>query len=208
MKKNKCEQCGTDFERLYIRRFCCKTCWYKWNSKKLAAFNDERFQWNKCTDEEKLERIRSRFEEKVIKSNGCWGWKGHLDKNGYPLLKSGSNGKEFRETRSNRISWLIYKGEIPKGKYILHLCDNSTCTNPDHMFLGTPKENSEDMVRKGRGNKGSKHGNSKLTEDDVMKIRLKFKDGVMIKRIMEDYGISRQTAHNIKHVRIWKHVEV
>jgi len=206
MKKNKCEQCGIDFERYYVRRFCCKKCWHIFNAKTIASYNDNRFQWKNCTEQEKLERIRSRFEEKVIKSDGCWGWNGYLDKNGYPLLKSGSGGKEFKETRGNRISWLLYVGEIPEGKYLCHNCDNPLCTNPDHLFLASAKQNSEDMVKKGRGNKGSKHGNSKLTEELVKEIRVKFRDGVMIKRIMEDYKISRQTSHDIKYGNTWKHV--
>lgn len=207
MKKNKCENCGISFERQYVRRFCSKACWYKWNAVTLSSFNHKRFQWKNCTEKEKIERIRSSFEKYVIKNEGCWDWKGYFDKDGYPLLNSGYNGRGFKERRGNRISWVIYKGEIPEGKYILHSCDNPRCTNPDHLFLGTCLENNRDKVFKGRGNKGSKHGNSKLTEEQVKNMRVKFRDGVMIKRIMEDYKISRQTAYDIKYGNVWKHVK-
>lgn len=208
MKKNKCENCGVDFERACVRRFCSKPCWHKFNAKTIASYNDGRFQWKNCTEEEKVQRIRSRFEDKVIKSEGCWGWKGHLDKNGYPLLKSGTGGKEFKETRGGRISWLIYRGEIPKGKYLLHTCDNPTCTNPEHMFLGTPKENSQDMVAKGRGNKGSKHGNSKLDEEKIKEIRKMYDDGYKVTVIMGKFGICGAHVRAVGNREVWKHVGV
>jgi hypothetical protein len=208
MKKNTCENCSIDFERPYVRRFCCKPCWYKWNAKNLAAFNDTRFQWKNCTEEEKLEVVKKRFDKYVIKKDGCWGWTGHLNKNGYPNFRFGHDGKGFKERYGHRISWLLYRGEIPEGKYLCHQCDNPVCTNPDHLFLASAKENSEDMVKKDRGNRGSRHGNSKLTESQVKEIRIKFFDGVMIKKIMQDYKIGRQTAHDIKYGNTWKHVTV
>lgn len=208
MKKNKCENCGVDFERHYIRRFCSKACWHKFNARNLASFNEKRFQWKNCSEQEKLDRIKIRFEEKVIKKDGCWEWKGFFDKDGYPLLSSGANGKGFKERRAHRISWLIKYGEIPNDKLVCHKCDNPSCTNPEHLFLGSILENNRDKVSKGRGNNGSKHGNSKLTEDQVKEMRLKFRDGVMIKTIMEEYSICRQSAHLIKYCKTWKHVRI
>jgi len=207
MKTNKCEQCAKDFERECVRRFCCKTCWHKWNAKNLASFNDTRFQWKNCTEEEKLERIRSRFEEKVIKTEGCWGWNGHLDKNGYPLMKSGSDRKSFKEARCNRISWLLYRGEIPEGKYLCHQCDNPTCTNPDHLFLASAKENSQDMVKKARGNKGTKHGNAKLNDQDVVEIRQLLRQGKTGRFISEKFSIDPNVVSGIKHGKSWTHVQ-
>ena len=208
MKKNICEYCCVDFERNYVRRFCSKSCWHKWNAKNLSSFNDTRFQWKNCTEEEKIEKIRLRFEEKVIKSDKCWGWNGHLDKNGYPTLRFGSDGKGFKERRVSRISWLLYRGEIPKGKYLCHKCDNPSCTNPDHLFLASAKENSEDMVKKGRGNKGLKHGNSKLTEEQVKEIKIMYRDGYKVTLIMEKFDICRVNVHQIGKNKTWKHIEV
>jgi len=206
VKKNTCEKCGINFERQYVRRFCSKKCWHEFNAKTIASYNDTRFQWKNCTEEEKIERMRSRFEEKAIKSDGCWGWKGHLDKNGYPLLRSGHDGKGFKEGRCSRISWLIYCGEIQEGKYLCHRCDNPICTNPDHLFLASAKENSEDMVRKGRGNKGSKHGHAKLNENDVVEIRKMLNDGKTGRFIAEMFSIHPMVISGIKNGNSWKHV--
>ena len=208
MKKNKCENCGVDFERMYVRRFCCKSCWHKWNGKNLASFNETRFQWKTATDEQRIERIKKRFEEKVVKKDGCWDWNGYFDKDGYTLLHSGANHKGFKERRGHRISWLIHYGNVPEGKKVCHKCDNPRCTNPEHLFLGTTLENNQDKTKKGRGNIGSKHGNSKLNEYQVMEIKKLINMGVCSTRIMSDYGISRMTVSSIRLNKTWKHVEV
>lgn len=206
MKKNKCEQCGIDFERHYIRRFCCKKCWHIFNSKTIASYNDTRFQWKNCTDEEKLERIRIRFESKVIKSDGCWGWNGHLNKNGYTCLISGCRGKGFKERYGHRISWLLFRGEIPEGKVICHSCDNPKCTNPDHLWLGTHQENLKDMQLKQRGNLGTNHGNSILDDEDVREIRKMYDNGIKVTNIMEIFKLGRAHIHLIGKRKSWKHV--
>lgn len=206
MKKNICENCKCEFERQYVRRFCGLKCWHSFNAKTIASYNDRRFKWEAASEDEKRERIKIRFESNVVRSEGCWDWEGYFDKDGYPLLSSGVKGKGFHERRGHRISWWLYKGDIPSNKLICHKCDNPRCTNPDHLFIGTDKENHDDMKKKKRGNLGSKHGNSKLNESQVLEIRNKFKDGVMIKRVMSDYNISRQTAHDIKYGNSWKHV--
>lgn len=159
-----------------------------------------------CNWRRKIKQNKKTFWRECYKKEGCWDWKGYYDKDGYPLLSCGADHKGFKEKRGHRISWLLHNSEIPKGLIICHSCDNPKCTNPDHLFIGTNLDNNRDKVKKGRGNNGSKHGNSKLTEVQVKEIREKFKNGVMIKRIMLDYSISRQTAHDLKYFKIWKHV--
>jgi len=93
-----------------------------------------------------------RFHEKYVinPDNGCWEWTATLDQSGYGLL-----GYEGSMKGAHRFSYKIYKGEIPKGLYVLHKCDNPPCVNPEHLFLGTQKDNMDDMYNKGRAKRMS-----------------------------------------------------
>lgn len=114
----------------------------------------------------------------------CWGWTGTANERGYGVLSVGD-----RNRAANRIAWLIHKGPIPDGMFVCHTCDNPPCTNPDHLFLGTAKENIQDMVSKGRGAFGESSGTSKLSLEDVKEIIRRRASGEMIKSIAASYGV-------------------
>lgn len=79
-------------------------------------------------------------------NTGCWLWEGSTGNSGYGKLRVGHS----QDYSAHRISFLAFNGPISKGLCVLHKCDVRICVNPDHLFLGTKKQNSQDMVRKGR----------------------------------------------------------
>ena len=90
--------------------------------------------------------LERRFWDKVTMGDGCWEWTGTRHSWGYGLL----GGRRKVHLRAHRVSWEIHFGPIPAGLYILHHCDNPRCVRPDHLFLGTHRDNMADMVKKGR----------------------------------------------------------
>lgn len=134
-----------------------------------------------------------KFWAKVNKDGECWEWTGAADYDGYGQLKI--KGKMHT---AHRMSWELANGPIPRGEgphgtCVLHKCDNPSCVNPAHLFLGTHQDNVTDKVTKGRQShtRGSAHGNSKLSESQVSAIRYSFSTGVStLKELAEMYPVS------------------
>jgi len=146
--------------------------------------------------------LDQRFEDKVIPepNSGCWLWDGAASK-GYGQI--GVGGKLLY---AHRVSWERTHGDIPEGSHVLHRCDVTLCVNPDHLFLGTHKDNMRDMAKKGRqrsGARGVTHGSARLTEEQVLAIR---KDLRPQAEIAIEHGISQPTVSDIKNGRRWKHL--
>ncbi len=141
----------------------------------------------------------ARFESKFEKTDGCWEWAGSKGVRGYGSFK-------FNETlKAHRFSYLLYVGPIPDGMSVCHKCDNPSCVNPDHLFLGDHFANMRDKMAKGRGNHlvGSSHPRSRLTEDDVRAIRADTRFQV---EIAKAFGIKQAQVSEIKRRVAWAHV--
>jgi hypothetical protein len=136
-----------------------------------------------------------------VSESGCWNCISHAlskHRGGYPVLER--NGRFYRMSR------YVYEkehGYIDDQKFVMHLCDNPSCINPDHLILGTPRENTQDMIRKNRKPVGEDASVAKLNEEQVVSI---FNDNRKCSVIAKDYGVSKKTVFNIWHGRTWKHL--
>lgn len=145
------------------------------------------------------ERIKNRIQ---ISDNGCWMWQGAKNQDGYGLMA------RYKNTISaHRIAFIVFKGEHPRDKYVLHTCDQPACVNPDHLFLGTQLDNMNDMKNKGRSPDCSCENNSKnkLSRNQVDEIRkLYFSGGYTQKELGEMYGVYQSTISYIVRGTKWK----
>jgi hypothetical protein len=152
-----------------------------------------------------------RFFDKINKTDFCWIWTASKrGKFGYGAFKF--NGKV---QDSHRVSWQLHFGEIPTGMYVCHKCDNPSCVNPEHLFLGSPKENVQDCIKKQRFKYPErnefefKKGHSKsrvLSEDIVLLIKKELvKPRLMtLKEISIKYDVSYQSIRDINCGRTYK----
>jgi len=130
---------------------------------------------------------------------------------GYGTFMRVSPKKEL----AHRVAWMIANGSIPDGARVLHNCpdgDNPACVNPDHLYLGTMKDNTQDMMKKGRNrfvvHKGEDNGSSKLTEDQVRTLREEYSvGGANQAQLAKKYKVSQGLVSMVLTRRYWKHVE-
>lgn len=154
----------------------------------------------------KFKCVANAFWNRVIKSDGCWGWTGQKHPHGYGEIERRYEGKRY-VILAHRISWILHKGKIPHGLRVLHACDNPPCTNPDHLFLGTQLENIQDAVMKGRNARGERLPGAKLTNITVRKIReLHDSGGITHQALADQFGVTRSLITCVVNRQIWKHV--
>jgi hypothetical protein len=151
---------------------------------------------------------------KINSETNCWEWQLARSPRGYGLLtvRSPQSPTGRAQLRANRASWLAFKGDIPSGILICHQCDNPPCVNPAHLFLGTPKDNNDDAIRKGRARMGcyavgEANVAAKLTTDDVREIRRLLSLNVVQRRIADRFDVAPSVICEISKRRAWAHVQ-
>ena len=170
---------------------------------------------------ENIERLKKSLSlrSKMDMETGCIEWTSYLNDAGYGIV---SCGRRFPRMRAHRVGWALVNGPIPEDLCLCHKCDNRKCINPEHLFLGTKSDNTQDMISKGRhftpfkglepffklnpdkAKRGESNGNSKFTEDFIKELR-DFEGSH--KQAAEYFDIPHSTAWQIRTYRTWKHVK-
>lgn len=144
--------------------------------------------------------VVDRFWSYVDSSKECWTWTAYKNKDKYGVFAI-----DRIPHYAHRVSWMIHNGEIPDGLCVLHKCDNPPCVRPDHLFLGTRKDNNVDKSLKGRASvaewmknqQGEKNINYKISDSQVSEIKNLRKEGKTLKEIASKYDISFQHVSKI-----------
>lgn len=153
------------------------------------------------------ERFLNKVEVKTIEE--CWEWKGAF-RGKYGVFKINKKAID-----SHRVSYMLFKGNIPEKMYVCHACDNTKCVNPNHLFLGTHSDNMKDAFNKGRLNiptksrfvKGHRAINSALSNSLVLNIKESLIHRTMtLKNIAKQFNVSYQTIRDINCGRTYKNI--
>lgn len=120
--------------------------------------------------------IEGYLYQRVTKTSSrrdCWEWQAGQDKDGYGQCHAAAVAKNNGVTRAHQLAYVLWKGEIPKGRVVCHKCDNPRCCNPDHLFIGSVFDNNLDCSKKGRRPQrwGENNPVAKLSNEQVIEIR-------------------------------------
>lgn len=197
--KKECPNCNKSFIHA-TSKYCEPNCYFS----SMKGITKPSF-WETASKQEQIDRLKQSYDKYVVRNdNGCWGW------TGTPSKKYGSlqYGGKYKTVGIHVASWIIHFGEIPNGLWVLHKCDNSRCSNPEHLFLGSPTDNVKDMHQKGRNKtpRGSMTPGAKLKEFQIIEIRKLLKE-MTLDNIAKKFNVDIITIFDIKHNKTWKHVK-
>lgn len=168
-------------------------------------------------DNDKLILKKRILDDIEVNENRCWSWRNQ--KWPYPKICLRRSNKKFVFC-VHRLAYEFFFQKIPPGLKALHKCDNPWCVNPYHLFIGTPKDNTQDMIKKGRHylqrfhgprvpmNRGIGKGkyNAKLTDDQVCEIRKLREEGYSGPILSKRFGIHKKTIYGICKFERYKHI--
>ena len=124
----------------------------------------------------------------------CWVWTASTNDHGYGKVNARALTGEHPK-RAHRVAWEISTGPIPPGKCVLHHCDNPACVRPLHLFIGTKKDNTDDMMikRRDRHLRGEAHQFATISDAEIVEIRREVSTGVSMRSIARRRGVSHST---------------
>lgn len=192
------EQCGREVGRHGARGWCPKH-YRRWQS--TGDPQGHKFVRRGASDDERL-----RFYLDTTDPSSCWEWQGFRDKDGYGRV----SGNRASIRVASRIAYETWIGPIARGHVICHRCDNPPCCNPAHLFVGTSRDNTHDMLAKQRGNHGERHQWQRITDEQVHLIRYLSDQGMHQRPIAKYVGCSQSQVSNIvrhaqrKHDTNWQ----
>ena len=154
--------------------------------------------------------LRRRFDAKweLDEATGCWLWTAGTTSGGYGTIGVCEDGK-WRMERAHRVAWMLHRGPIPAGAYVLHHCDTPPCVKPGCLFLGDQTANMLDMARKGRSadNRGVRNPHVKLTEAEAMAVLAERGRGRRQVDVAAEFGISQGQVSRIWLGERWVHLQ-
>ncbi len=208
----KCPKCKIEKEVQEYWKTCsyCKTCqkehWKNRYHKDKKSFAErDRIRWEKkhsrpCKGCKKLIvksgdccSAKCKIKSYVKKNRKCWLWIGTKSPTGYGQLSW--EGKKYA---AHRLAYIVYKGEIGKNLFVCHLCDNPSCVNPEHLFLGTHKDNMKDAKLKKRMRK------TVLNIEKSEEIKMLIQKKTPLDEIAKRYQVSKFAIYDIKYGKTWK----
>ena len=194
--KNICQLCGKEYIVKSCdqkgTKYCSRKCANTAISRKNAKIKKEKYS--------SKEYLMSKIQ--IDKKTGCWNWKGSRHKQGY-----GTKAFAGKRIKTHRLFYEIFIGKIPERICVCHKCDNPPCCNPDHLFIGTYKDNMQDMIKKNRSNflVGEKCKRASFKNEDILEIRRLY-PSVTQAELARRYKRSEGAIASIIHRRSWKHI--
>lgn len=147
--------------------------------------------------------VEERLYDRCLETeSGCWEFTGAHCETGY--------GRIFYKGSlwlTHRLSYLLTYGEFQNDLCVCHTCDNPACCHPEHLFLGTHKDNEADKKAKGRTVQGERQGQSKLTREQIQDIRDALGSGIQGSVLADKYNVARTTISKIKYNKRWAWLE-
>ena len=161
---------------------------------------------------QRTKTLEEKFWEKVDKKDEdeCWEWQASRNYKGYGIFYTTINKNKKKGHGAHRVAYMLHfrLNDLLSDIQVCHICDNPACCNPNHLWLGTNRDNQLDSMKKGRHKVplGEDHGKSKLSNKDVLKIRKMRKKGYTFKFIAEKFNITSANVGYITKRKTWKHI--
>lgn len=176
----------------------CSHCKLKPVTRKRAEYCSKA-----CSNAARGRSLAERFLDyyKPGAADACWPWAGTVDANGYGVIADDNR----RQLRAHRIAYERVNGAVSESRYVCHSCDNPSCVNPNHLWLGSAADNNEDKRAKLRHSHGASHGMAKISENDVRDIRGLYPQ-MSQQAIADRYGLHQTTVSDIIRGKIWTHI--